>query len=103
MKNEWMILIARERAEQVHLHGHTVETDMENNTEEQLAKGAIALLSKDLQPDLSAEEVEKLAPEGWDVEKWVKMYNKPRKERTVIACALMAAQIDVMLRLEEER
>lgn len=100
MKNAWMIAVARERAEQVYLHGHTEERDVQENTDDQLIKGAVALVEKDYKPALSAEEIDALCPAGWNLEGWRKMYNKERKERTIKACALLAAQIDLIENIE---
>lgn len=100
MRNAWMISVARERAEQVYVHGHTEEKDVQENTEDQLVKGAIALVEKDLKPTLAAEEIDSLCPKGWDLEQWRKMYNKDRQDRTVKACALLAAQVDLLANVE---
>lgn len=97
-KNYWMTLVAKERSEQIIIHGHTIESDVERNSEEQLVKGAIALLSK----PTSEEEMNALKPDGWDAEGWEKMTKKTYKERLIIATALLAAEIDRRIAIENQ-
>lgn len=82
-------LIAQERQEQIEKHGKTVEYDVENNSDKQLRWAAERLLASD----------EKALPDwqpapGWDKELFDKMYEKPYKERLIIAGALIAAELD---------
>ena len=83
-------LIAQERKEQIEKHGYSVKTDKEWNAYGQLVLAAEALMLKDVR-DMSAETAR---PNGWDSKSWQKMYSKPRKERLIIAGALIAAELD---------
>lgn len=101
-KNYWMTLIAKERSEQILVHGHTIESDIEKNSEEQLVKGAIALILKPPKAEgFDSDEIRSLKPKGWNNEVWEKMMKKSYKEKLVTAAALLAAQIDVVIALEE--
>jgi hypothetical protein len=71
----------------------TIEGDIMYNDRLQLSEAA-ALVSKPAIAALYEEDPESHIPEGWDVERWVKMINKPFRERLVIAGALIAAEID---------
>ena len=82
-------LIAIERNEQLTKHGRTVEEDAWGNDKFQLADAAAQLISK---PDNINECV---TPHGWDNEYFRKIcFNKPYKQRLIIAGALIAAEID---------
>lgn len=82
-------LIAQERQEQIEKHGRTVDDDAILNDHNQLSYGAVLLLKKD-----SHSLQRNKRPIGWDKDIWNKMYDKPRKERLIIAGALIAAEID---------
>lgn len=84
--NSGIDLIATERSQQLNLHGFTVKDDVFHNSEGQLAYAAEVLLRSN--PDGFK------MPEGWKGAIWNKMINKPRKERMVIAGALIAAELD---------
>ena len=103
IKKYWMTLVAKERSEQILVHGHTVESDIEKNSEEQLVKAAICLLIKPpAEEGADPDEAPSLnKPKGWDSEVWKKMMRKSYKERLVTAAALLAAQIDVVIAQEE--
>jgi hypothetical protein len=78
-------LIRIERAEQVVKHGRTVEADRKFNTAGQLVNGAMGLLL----PDGS---VIPEAPTGWNHSIWERMFNKPYRERLILAGALLVAE-----------
>ena len=78
-------LIAKELQDQITKHGRTVLSDVRNNENHQLTTGAIGLL---------AGINEKVIPNGWDVDSWSKMCNKSRRDRLIIAGALIAAEIN---------
>ena len=87
-------LIAKERHEQINKHGYTPLKDMAHNSNEQLAMAA-GWLCYNEQGCADMEEVsEDHCPDGWNQELWIKMCNKPYKERLIIAGALIAAEID---------
>lgn len=77
-------LIAQERKEQIEKHGVTINQDIDYNNNEELRKGAVALLLDDGM----------MMPAIWDVKIVSKMCNKSYKERLIIAGALIAAEID---------
>jgi len=78
-------LIAAERQEQIEKHGRTLETDIECNSDYQLQIAAVKMIQdrNDTPP-----------PYGWDESIWDKMITKGKKERLIIAGALIAAEID---------
>ena len=82
-------LIAQERKEQIEKHGRTVEQDVKLNSSYQLAIGASKLLAYPAESNNH-----KLPPNGWDVDIYKKMQDKPYKERLIIAGALIAAELD---------
>lgn len=86
-------LIAQERAEQKEKHGRSIQHDKDTNFENQLTVGAIGLLEKDFMR-VEDQDVIDAMPDGWDPAIWFKMFNKPYKERLIIAGALIAAEID---------
>ena len=81
-------LIADERREQIRKHNRTLKHDSLLWTEKQLKKAAKALLQSKLHTRL------RRRPSGFDTPLWVKICNKPEKERLVIAGAFLAAEID---------
>lgn len=85
-------LIAKERLEQLEKHNRTIQYDFVTNKEGQLLVGAVSLFIPD---------AEKEPPTGWDLELWQKMYAKSYKERLVIAGALITAELDRIILLEE--
>jgi len=82
-------LIAEERQEQIEKHGRTIVSDKAQNSSYQLSIAA----SKMLAYPAEAHNVE-VPPNGWDVDLYKKMREKPYKERLIIAGALIAAEID---------
>lgn len=108
-------LITIERQEQIEKHGRTIQRDIDNNSgkyeidgeqfnEPQLPHGAQLLLYPDheelIRPHLLNANVV-FIPYGWDKEIWLKMVNKPYKERLIIAGALIAAEIDRLQNLKQ--
>lgn len=87
-------LIDKERREQVEKHGRTLTHDIVENTFNQLTDGAMMLLMEDRQ------KMNK--PSNWDKEIWLKMINKPYKERLIISGALIAAEIDRVIYNESD-
>jgi hypothetical protein len=77
-------LIAEERAEQLTKHNRTIESDVEQNNNYELRRGAIALLEDD-RTKFSG---------FWNSQICEKMINKSYKERLIIAGAFIAAEID---------
>lgn len=77
-------LIAEERREQPTKHGRTIKYDVENNKRQQLTDAATRLINGGCMPH----------PKDWSWDIWYKMISKARKERLIIAGALIAAEID---------
>lgn len=82
-------LIAQERAEQLEKHGRTIEKDVNENNFHQLKHAAIMLLD-----GYPHQDEDNDVPFKWDEKIWDHMYLKSKKERLVIAGALIAAEID---------
>lgn len=79
-------LIAKERKEQIEKHGRTVERDVKENPDRELALGAMNLIHKNCNwMDFSA---------NWNRQICENMASKPYRERLIIAGALIAAEID---------
>lgn len=90
-------LIAEERREQIEKHGRTIVYDINNNPFGQLRYGAIYLMQSSW-----VARANKI-PEAWDRGIWLKMCEKSYVERLTIAGALIAAEIDRILTLNEIR
>ena len=82
-------LIANERQEQITKHQQSILDDVNENPDGRLVNGAIRLLRLE-EP-----------PEGWDIDRFNKMKSKSRKERIIIAGALLAAELDRIIHLEK--
>jgi hypothetical protein len=82
-------LIAQERKEQVEKHGRTIDKDVYENGSYQLSIGASKMLAYPAECHNY-----QLPPNGWSVDIYKKMRDKPYKERLIIAGALIAAEID---------
>ena len=80
-------LIHKERAEQLAKHGRTLRKDKELNASGQLAEAATKLLYPD------GTQVPE-PPAGWAVNIWKNMCAKPKRERMIIAGALLLAEED---------
>lgn len=89
-------LIAQERQEQIEKHGRSVELDTVLNGDNQLSYAAVLLLKKDTHSYLNRK-----MPIGWDKDIWDKMFDKPRKERLIIAGALIAAELDRLAAIDK--
>ena len=99
-------LIADERQEQIEKHGRSIEDDVLYNDgkyviegkdfeEPQLPNAAGLLLLTDHEDILRPQLLEGyFIPYGWNKEIWLKMLNKPYKDRLIIAGALIAAELD---------
>lgn len=92
-------LIAKERKEQIEKHGRTIESDIETNKAYQLTEAA-AVLSTELAR--SSKKRFAMMPDDWDDEISLKMCRKSRKERLIIAGALIAAELDKICALEKK-
>jgi len=86
MKKTGAELIAIERQEQIDKHGRTIERDVNENSNNELAIAAMGLIDK--YPSSHN------FPEHWDSKLIQKMISKPYKERLIIAGAFLAAEID---------
>jgi hypothetical protein len=85
--------IYEERLDQLNKHGKTVEYDHRINCRRQLFEAAqLLLIESETLRDVARDRV----PTNWDPEIWTKMFNKPLKERLIIAGALLAAEYDRM-------
>jgi len=87
-------LIAIERQEQIEKHDRTIESDVLENLDYQLADAARLIMW----PRIVYEK-----PRGWNQRIWQKMVEKAYKERLIIAGALIAAEIDRLQFLEMEQ
>lgn len=92
------VLITKERKEQIGKHCRSIEEDVEFNSRKELSKAARFLLK----PNPTASQIYHYRPIGWNKPIWEKMCAKTYEERLVIAGALIAAEIDRLLRLKEE-
>lgn len=89
-------LIKKEREEQILKHGRTTEMDIQENSSYQLAIGASKLLAYPAECNNS-----QLPPNGWDIDLYKKMREKPYRERLIIAGALIAAELDRLSAIRE--
>lgn len=79
-------LIDQERKEQIEKHQRLIKDDAKYNDEGELIIAAVTLV--DEYPYLDD------FPSSWNRELCMKMAQKPKKERLIIAGALIAAEID---------
>ena len=86
-------LIRKEREEQIEKHNRTVDLDIKINDEYQLPFAASVLSH----PFLLKSEMISSIPKGWNLTIWTKMCSKTRKERYIIAGALIAAELDRLI------
>lgn len=87
-------LIVIERHEQLHKHGFSIQSDVENNSMMELSFAA-SLLCCPEPTRMGASPINNYGcPMGWDTKVWERMILKPYKDRLVIAGALCAAEID---------
>ncbi|WP_392471288.1 hypothetical protein ACF3OC_07930 [Sphingobacterium cellulitidis] len=94
MEKSGLELIAREREEQLKKHGRTIESDVQENRFKELAQVASALAY----PHHYADDFDDY-PENWDREILANIIQKPYKERLIIAGALIAAELDRLIRI----
>jgi len=87
-------LIAKEREEQIEVHGCSIEYDCANNFEGQLVYAAHVLLEGNDEERLGYE-----VPVGWGEVLWDKMLRKNYRDRLVMAGALIAAELDRRLKI----
>lgn len=91
-------LIAEERQEQIKKHLYSIAHDIEVNDNEQLAHAAEMLLAVEREEGIDSDSF----PDGWDKDICRKMLAKSYKERLIIAGALIAAEIDRLIALENK-
>ncbi len=84
--------ILKERLEQVFKHNRTPVQDALFNKAHQLPQAASVLLEPDsyIQKLLASEKAD--CPEGWNKAIWLRMLQKPYKERLIIGGALILAE-----------
>jgi len=80
-------LITKERKDQLKKHGYTLSYDSALNHSCQLSYAASILAKKHV-------NIKEDLPVSWDNEIWLKLLQKPHKDRLIIAGALMAAEWD---------
>ena len=94
-------LIAEERQKQIDKHGFTGKHHAEHSewyANYQLQHAAHALLADELYEQA---EVEDYIPNGWNKKWFLDLLGRSRKERLIIAGALIAAEIDRLQQLED--
>lgn len=82
-------LVSQERNEQLEKHGRTIQQDVVQNKEGQLIHAVANLIGFD-----DGLNVGYTYPDGWNMEYFDKIMEKPIKERLIIAGALICAEID---------
>jgi hypothetical protein len=85
-----LALIRKERQEQVEKHGRTIAYDLTYNSTGQLGQGAVFCITERY-PDF---------PKGWPEQFGLKICDKPYLDRLIIAGALVAAEIDRLLHIQ---
>lgn len=93
-----ILLIAKEREEQINKHGRTIEGDSKINKEKQLSWVASTLISPF---KIGSRQKFASMPIDWDEMTLLKMCSKPYKERLIIAGALIAAELDRLTAIED--
>ena len=92
-------LIAKERKEQLEKHGISVKNDAQFNSKMEFnGLPALPLAVVGLLDD-SCQRV----PGHWDTKRLEKMRSKPYKERLIIAGAMLAAEIDRIQFIEDQK
>lgn len=93
-------LIAQERREQIEKHNRSILYDCNENGNHQLVHAASGLLftEDELSPMDLIMDFRKL--ENWNKEIIARMVNKPYKDRLIIAGALIAAELDRLIAVE---
>jgi hypothetical protein len=91
-------LIAQERHEQINKHGRSVQSDVDNNSNDELKYGIMLLITNlgymQHGMEMPKEAFEDLKPDGWGFEICWKMINKPEIDQLKIIGAFAAAEID---------
>jgi hypothetical protein len=80
-------LIAKERQEQLTKHKRSITSDVKNNKDFQLSRGARKLI-------VESEALIDFPPKDWNKDLWIKMCKKSYNDRLIIAGALIAAELD---------
>jgi hypothetical protein len=98
-------LINEERQEHFTKHARLVMDDVAYNDKYQLIQAAaIMILPFEMESDEDSlemrESIKQEAPEGWNLESWRKMIDKPYRERLIIAGSLIAAELDRLTELD---
>lgn len=96
-------LIAQERQEQLTKHGRTVESDVENNNYSQLSNAAKILIDQPVHVDYDEETYVDVVPFKWDEKLFTKMKHKSYLDRLIISGALIAAEIDRINFIDQNR
>lgn len=92
-------LIFKERQKQIDKHGFTAE--YQANHPEFYEDGQLLYAVRKLfDYDILGENI--LEPLNWDRDKFIKLCKKSRKERIIIAGALLAAELDRLIELEKK-
>lgn len=100
-------IIAKERQEQIEKHGHSIKSDVDFNTENQLVS-AIMMMAANIGfvragIKMPKEAFEELRPEGWGREICWGMLSKPIIQQLGIIGAFAASEIDRLNAIEESK
>lgn len=97
-------LISEERQKQIDKHGFTAEhhaNHPEWYAESQLIDASRLLSYNDIDDIFRPTAIDfKLHPNNWDEEWFIRLMNKPYKERLIIAAALITSELDRLNYLE---
>lgn len=91
MKHE-INLVETERVKQINL-GYTIDHDKKVNYKRQLAQAASWIVQYD-DENFDKELSEIVKPDGWDLKYWLRLCQKPYKDRVKIAAALLVAELE---------
>lgn len=96
-------LITEERQKQIDKHGFTAEHHALNSekwySKNQLQTASFYLLDD----DATAEQLKTRCPINWDMDWFYDLNHRDRKERLIIAGALIAAELDRLNYIEEKK
>jgi len=87
--------VLQERYEQIHVHGHTVESDISHDTPERMVSAVRCLLK-------NAPNLADPIPPYFSRKNWNHMIAKSYRERIVISTALLLAELDILDALSKE-
>ena len=94
-------LITEERQKQIDKHGFTAEHHALNSEKlynnNQMQQASIYLLDE----DVSEDEMQSRIPVNWDKQWFLRLNSRDKKERLIIAGALIAAELDRLNYIEE--